>query len=258
MVWVPIVKSVIPFISFFFFRKKGNVTNMIICLWCYEHLQDHEIAASGHRSLAGHLGASLIDSTFDTPDKLSEDVVTCISSIYCKLANPPQIPAALSDSPTTSASSSSIFSSKHPCDSCNEDTSAVNLQGSAEDNGPYAATTEVLKISLDDENFNDAAIMLQNFRWWKFLVHVYYLGLLRDKYICMCIAFTLLRYFQHIYYDKRGREIFSFITLVHWFLGHWFGILRRLTQGRWSVKRSLHSGSIFTTLWWCMYEFRKF
>ncbi|KAF3446960.1 hypothetical protein FNV43_RR12140 [Rhamnella rubrinervis] len=76
----------------------------------------------------------------------------------------PSIPAALSASPTSSTSSSSIFSSTHPCDICNDDTSAVNLQGSTEDNGQYAAMTEVLKISLDDENFNDAAIMLQDFR----------------------------------------------------------------------------------------------
>lgn len=163
-------------------------------------MQDHKIVASGHRSLTGHLGASLIDNTLDTPDKLSEDVVRCISAIYCKLANPPQIPAALSASPTSSVSSSSIFSSKHPCDSCNEDISAVNLQGSTEDNGPYAAMTEVLKISLDDKNFNDVAIMLQNFRCMVhihgitgiFLVHIcYYHGCFMIKYIYIyiCIAF---------------------------------------------------------------------
>lgn len=139
----------------------------IICPSC-EHLQDQKIAKSSHRSLADHLGASLIDNALNAPDKLSEDIVRCISSIYCKLANPPQTHAALSTSPTSSLSSSSMFSSKNPCDSwsphCSEDTT-VNLQGSKEDNRPYAALIEVLKIRLEDDNFNYAAIMLQNFRW---------------------------------------------------------------------------------------------
>nr|XP_048331545.1 uncharacterized protein LOC107404549 isoform X3 [Ziziphus jujuba var. spinosa] len=129
--------------------------------------RDQKIAKSSHRSLADHLGASLIDNALNAPDKLSEDIVRCISSIYCKLANPPQTHAALSTSPTSSLSSSSMFSSKNPCDSwsphCSEDTT-VNLQGSKEDNRPYAALIEVLKIRLEDDNFNYAAIMLQNFR----------------------------------------------------------------------------------------------
>lgn len=138
---------------------------VLICLRCV-HLQDQQIAKSSHRSLADHLGASLIANALSAPDKLSQDIVRCISSIYCKLSNPPQTHVALSTSPTSSLSSSSIFSSKNHCDSwsphCSEDT-IVNLQGSIED-GPYAAMTEVLKIRLDDDNFNYAALMLQNFR----------------------------------------------------------------------------------------------
>lgn len=132
-------------------------------------MQDHQIAVSGHRSLADHLGASLINNTLNTPHKLSEEVVRCISSIYYKLANPPRNTAPLSASPTSSLSSSSIFSSKNPCDSCNEGTTAVNLRGSAEDNGPCAAMTEVLKICLGDGDFNDTTIMLQHFRC---MVHI--------------------------------------------------------------------------------------
>ncbi|XP_050268055.1 uncharacterized protein LOC126712670 [Quercus robur] len=131
--------------------------------------RDPKNGDSGHRSLADHLAVSCSDNTLNTPDRLSEDIVRCISSIYCKLANHPQTHSGLSASPTTSFSSSSIFSSKNRCDSwsphCIEDAAVCpQLEGLKEDSGPYAAMIEVLKISLDDDSFNFAAKMLQNFR----------------------------------------------------------------------------------------------
>ncbi|XP_050376117.1 uncharacterized protein LOC126793595 isoform X2 [Argentina anserina] len=130
--------------------------------------RDQKVADSCHRSrsLGDHLGASRIDSSLSTPDRVSEDIVRCISSIYCKLATP-QAQAALSASPTSSLSSSSIFSSKNPCESwsphCN-DYSMADHEGFKDNNGPYTSMIEVLKICLDDDSFNYAAQMLQNFR----------------------------------------------------------------------------------------------
>nr|XP_028960154.1 uncharacterized protein LOC103442099 isoform X3 [Malus domestica] len=128
--------------------------------------KDRKIANSCHRSLADHLGDSLNDSTLNTPDRLSEDIVRCIASIYCKLANP-QNYARLSASPTSSLSSSSIFSSKNPCDSwsphCNKEAT-MHPQGLKEKSGPCATMTEVSKICLDEDSFNCAVMMLQNFR----------------------------------------------------------------------------------------------
>lgn len=132
------------------------------------HLQDQKTADSRHRSrsLGDHLGASRIDSSLNTPDRVSEDIVRCISSIYCKLATP-QAQVALSASPTSSLASSSIFSSKNPCDSwsphCNDDAT-TDHEGFKDNNGPYTTMIEVLKICLDDDSFNYAAQMLQNFR----------------------------------------------------------------------------------------------
>ncbi|KAE8057476.1 hypothetical protein FH972_014166 [Carpinus fangiana] len=131
--------------------------------------RDRTNVGSGHRSLADHLAASCIDNNLYTPDRLSEDIVRCISSIYCKLANHPHTHSGLSTSPSSSLSSSSIFSSKNPCDSWsphyNEDASSYpQLQVLREDNGPYSAMVEVFKIRLDDDSFNFAAKMLQNFR----------------------------------------------------------------------------------------------
>ncbi|GLU00144.1 hypothetical protein SLE2022_175360 [Rubroshorea leprosula] len=130
-------------------------------------IRDQKNPYSRHQSLADHLGASLIDNKFYTPDKLSEDIVRCISSIYCKFASVPRANAGLPASPISSLSSSSIFSSKNPCDSwsplCNEEE-AANNHGLKEESGLHAAAIEVLKICLDDDSFNFAAVMLQNFR----------------------------------------------------------------------------------------------
>lgn len=153
-------------------------------------MQDRKNVGSGHRSLADHLAASCIDNTLNTPDGLSEDIVRCISSIYCKLANHPHTHSGLSTSPSSSLSSSSIFSSKNPCDSLsphyNEDASLYpQLQVLREDSGPYAAMVEVLKICLDDDSFNFAAKMLQTFRWSKYtsslstsmIGHIHYMNM---------------------------------------------------------------------------------
>lgn len=139
---------------------------LILCvsvtfLMCFVNWQEQRRSGSGHRSLADHLGASCEDEKLDTAHRLSEDIVRCISSIYCKLANPPNCNAGLSASPTSSLSSSSIFSSKNPHDSwsphCFESTMKDNR-------GPHTATVEVLKIYLDDDSYNFASVMLQNFR----------------------------------------------------------------------------------------------
>ncbi|KAA8528850.1 hypothetical protein F0562_036205 [Nyssa sinensis] len=126
-------------------------------------------AGSSHRSLADHLGASRIDSALNTPNRLSEDIVRCISSIYCKLAKPTLTHPGFSVSSTSSLSSSSTFSPRNLSDGwrshCNEEaTGHCQLQGLKEESGPYAAMIEVLMICLDDDSFNYAARMLQNFR----------------------------------------------------------------------------------------------
>ncbi|KAF2310828.1 hypothetical protein GH714_017490 [Hevea brasiliensis] len=91
--------------------------------------RDQRNANSGRCSLADHLGASCLVNSLNIPDRLSEDIMKCMSSIYCRLANP---------------------SHSHG--------------GLKEEGGPYAARTEVLKICLDDNSFNYAAAMLKNFR----------------------------------------------------------------------------------------------
>ncbi|XP_010270620.1 PREDICTED: uncharacterized protein LOC104606899 isoform X2 [Nelumbo nucifera] len=122
---------------------------------------------SGFRSLADYLGASLIDDIPETPDRLSEEIVRCISAIYCKLANPPLPQIGLSASPTSSLSSSSTFSPHdHWSSGYSEETpeNPSQLKVEKDKNEPYDAMLEVLKICVDDERFNYAAAMLQRFR----------------------------------------------------------------------------------------------
>lgn len=132
-------------------------------------LEEPKKSHSGRYSLADHLGTSLIDEKFYAPDKLSQDIVRCISSIYCKFANAPSSNAGLSAaSPISSLSSSSIFSSKNPGDSwslhCNEEATGKNNSLKGESGVHDTAAFEVLRITLNDDSFNYASVMLENFR----------------------------------------------------------------------------------------------
>lgn len=109
-----------------------------------------------HRSLADHLGASLTDYTLHSPDRLSEEILRCMSSIYRKVAQPTVSRERSFASSNSSFSSSSTFSPENPYDS-------GNSKDNSHDNG-YATTIAVLNICLDDDSFNYAAKILQNFR----------------------------------------------------------------------------------------------
>ncbi|XP_071700494.1 uncharacterized protein [Rutidosis leptorrhynchoides] len=109
-------------------------------------------------SLGDHLiGTSCTDGAhLGGPDRLSEDILRCICSIYSKLGDPNQCHQGPSDSSGSSLSSSSTISTQNisdtwsPC--CNEEK------------GPYAEMIEVLKIGLDDDSFDYASKMLKHFR----------------------------------------------------------------------------------------------
>lgn len=126
-------------------------------------------ANSGHRSLADHLGASYMDDILHYPDKLSGEIVICISSIYCKFSNHALPPEGLSLSSTSSLSSSSTFSPRDVSSSwspqfsedakCNSD-----LDGLKDENTAYASAVEVSNLNLDDDSFKYVANMLQRFR----------------------------------------------------------------------------------------------
>ncbi|KAF3619825.1 hypothetical protein FXO38_32725 [Capsicum annuum] len=129
-----------------------------------------KLTDSGHRSLADHLTASRMDDVLSYPDRLSEEIVRCISCIYCKFANPEILAQKGSSvSSTSSLSSSSTFSPRNLSGSWsshhNESTEQYEFEVyKDDDNRPNSTMIEILKICLDDDSFNYATTMLHKFR----------------------------------------------------------------------------------------------
>nr|XP_043614911.1 uncharacterized protein LOC122586943 [Erigeron canadensis] len=127
-------------------------------------------------SLAEHLGTRICDHIPETPNKLSEDIIKCMSAIYCKLADPPHTNHGIS-SPTSSLSSMTAFSPKDQSDlmwspGFRRDSSSFDVrldnpfhvQGLKEFSGPYSTMVEIQCIYRDGEQLGDIEHMLQNFR----------------------------------------------------------------------------------------------
>ncbi|KAJ0678172.1 hypothetical protein HanOQP8_Chr12g0444841 [Helianthus annuus] len=121
-------------------------------------------------SLGDHFGASCADDAIlDGPDKLSEDIIRCISLIYCKLGDQNQAQSGPLVSSASSLSSSGTNCTRNLSDTwspyCNEepawDSKHDNLK---EERRPDADIIEVLKINVDDDKFNYASRMLKKYR----------------------------------------------------------------------------------------------
>ncbi|KAI7740578.1 hypothetical protein M8C21_033284 [Ambrosia artemisiifolia] len=121
-------------------------------------------------SLGDHLGTAYTDSAhLDRPDKLSEDIMRCICSIYCKLGDQNQSQSGPSVSSASSRSSSGTNCTHNLSDtsspSCNEEATWDGKHNNIkEEGGTYAEMVEVLKINVDDDSFSYAEMMLKKFR----------------------------------------------------------------------------------------------
>ena len=67
--------------------------------------------------LADHLRNFISNHILESPNRLSEDLVHCMATIYCKLVEPPLPPMGFTNSRTSSLSSSSVFSPEDQHDS---------------------------------------------------------------------------------------------------------------------------------------------
>lgn len=127
-------------------------------------------------SLAEHLGARISNHVLETPNKLSEDMVKCMSVIYYKLVDPPLGNNVLL-SPTSSSSSMNDFSPKHHADmmwgpgfrtdSRSFDVKLDNpfhVQGFNEFSGPYSTMVEVQCLYKDNKRLGEIKHMLHHFR----------------------------------------------------------------------------------------------
>ncbi|KAJ4962380.1 hypothetical protein NE237_022319 [Protea cynaroides] len=137
-----------------------------------EHAQN---ATSNVISLAEHLGTRIADHIPETPNRLCEDMIKCMSAIYCKLAEPPLMHNGLSSSPLSSLSSVSAYSPRDQYDlwspQCRKDSffdarldNPFHVEGLKEFSGPYSTMVEVPWICRDNQKLNEIEDMLQNFR----------------------------------------------------------------------------------------------
>jgi hypothetical protein len=103
--------------------------------------------------------------------KLSEDILRCISAVYCKLASRPLQEANSETASTPSFSSaSSSFSLKYPVDGwsprCyyNVDATSDIYASSDGNNGQYSGMIIFPKIHIDEDKFDYASKMLDTIR----------------------------------------------------------------------------------------------
>ncbi|KAK1276960.1 Non-symbiotic hemoglobin 1 [Acorus gramineus] len=134
-----------------------------------------ENSTSNIISLADHLGASIADHVPETPNKISGDLVRCMATIYCKLADPSLMQHGLSSSPNSSFSSASAFSPPYIGDiwspGCKRESSLdarlenpFRVEGLKEFSGPYNAMVEVPSICRDSQRLSDMEDLLQRLK----------------------------------------------------------------------------------------------
>ncbi|KAJ3677684.1 hypothetical protein LUZ60_003408 [Juncus effusus] len=122
----------------------------------------------GHRSLADHFGASITEHMTEiSPHRLSEEIIKCISSVYCMLAKPATISSQdqcdTPRTPSVSSSNSSLFSPMERCDSSWSPN--CRFESPKEKSvGLYHNMIIVPFIRIDADRFGYASKMLQNFR----------------------------------------------------------------------------------------------
>nr|ADB85370.1 putative ternary complex factor MIP1 [Phyllostachys edulis] len=136
-----------------------------------QHSQGLSRSSSGQSSLANFLSASIAEYVPKISCKLSEDIIRCISAVYCKLASRPSKDADVETSSTPSfSSSSSTFSLNHRVDSWsprfhyNVNTSSDRYGSLNENNEQYSGMIIFPRIHIDADKFDYASKMLETIR----------------------------------------------------------------------------------------------
>lgn len=126
--------------------------------------------ASRHSSLVNFLSASISDYVPKISCKLSEDILSCIAAVYCKLASTQLQDADSMTSPSPSVSSSSTFSPRYRNDSWSprykfDITPSPRQYGfQKENNEQNIGMIVVPRIRVDADKFDYASKMLETIR----------------------------------------------------------------------------------------------
>ncbi|XP_020217722.1 uncharacterized protein LOC109801134 isoform X1 [Cajanus cajan] len=138
-------------------------------------LEQAQCAKSSSTSLAEHLGSSYVDNVPETPNWLSEEMIKCISAIYCELAEPPSLGHKRASSPMSFSSSGNELSSqsqgskwksqwkKNSSFSLNS-TNPFHVRGSKEFSGPYCSMIRIQQLCTDNQKLKEIEYMLRRFR----------------------------------------------------------------------------------------------
>ncbi|KAH7281418.1 hypothetical protein KP509_36G046500 [Ceratopteris richardii] len=119
----------------------------------------------------------LRDYLSETPNRLSEELIRCMATIYCKLSDPPLNVLGVPESPSSCTSSSTSLSSLHGMYSdgwspgCRADLSyeaplldPFQVKGKSGSVGAYNSMIEVPWICVDKDRLSYVARMLRDFR----------------------------------------------------------------------------------------------
>ncbi|RZC45579.1 hypothetical protein C5167_038533, partial [Papaver somniferum] len=112
-------------------------------------------------TLAEHLGTRISDHIPETPNRISEDMVKCMSTIYCKFSDPLTMNNGVSSSPISCSSSPRCrkdFSFDSRLDN------PFHIEGLKEFSGPYSTMVEVPWIYADSQRMSHIDHLLQNYR----------------------------------------------------------------------------------------------
>ncbi|XP_015574576.1 uncharacterized protein LOC8279547 isoform X1 [Ricinus communis] len=125
-------------------------------------------------SLAVHLGTYGHSCVPETPNLLSEEMIKCISAIYCDLADPPLTDHDYPPSPASFSSSPNEFPAQGPSEMWTPEHNYSSFSstldnpfhiGDAKDlSGPYCTMAKVERICRDNQHLKDKQNKLQEFR----------------------------------------------------------------------------------------------
>lgn len=136
---------------------------MCCLLFSHTYVQrTHDAASSAN--LAEYLGSSYPDDVWDTPNRLSEDMIKCISTIYCHLSDPP-----LHTHSDSSVSPTKVYPE---CEGNSSFSSWLTNPSSADEqrgfNGSSLGMVEIQGIFRDTEMLNSVKDLLDNYRYISF------------------------------------------------------------------------------------------
>ncbi|XP_073030286.1 uncharacterized protein [Primulina eburnea] len=131
--------------------------------------------STSNANLAEFLGSRLPNRVRETPNWISEEMIKCISTIYCHLSDPPLFSHGSNSSPHTSPLSKFSSQGQHELSSlsCEENSSSsswmnnpFHVETSKDFSGSFRSVIEVHGVVQEPQRLNDQVeVLLQKFRF---------------------------------------------------------------------------------------------